>query len=259
MLQGRSPCPPLPLMSSGLHLSNTSAVEMTVLSLLKGVHPSPGEHRRHAPHDAPEPPGPLGAGLGVPHPAHQPVEHHQHAVVVLRCRHLVEVAVRPQGQQPALLAGHRPSVVEVPLVAHDDDGSLVCVQVVPDGADQSADGVETGSVTDAVDEDATVGPPQLLRQQRRLHAQILSEQVREFIHRRITHSDLHICGDESCKHSLQDLQGFLPEHLSGSAVSHQGASVCLLPQNKASPKCSESFPGRPPPDCGWKPILQDAN
>lgn len=151
---------------------------MNVLSLLKGVHPSPGEHRRHASHNAPEPQGPLRIGLRVPHPAHQPVKHHEHAVVVLRCGHLVEVAVRLEGQQPALLAGHSPSVVEVPLVSHDDYRSLVCVQapVVSgglDGVDEPADGVETGSVTDAVDKNVTIGPLHLLRKERRLHAQIL--------------------------------------------------------------------------------------
>lgn len=157
---------------------------MNVLSLLKGVHPSPGEHRRHASHDAPEPQGPLCIGLRVPHPAHQPVKHHEHAVVVLCCRHLVEGAVRLEGQQSALLAGHSPPMVEVPLVAYDDYGSLVCVQAVSgglDGVDEPADGVETGSVTDAVDENVTVGPLHLLRKERSLHAQILSDQIRDFI------------------------------------------------------------------------------
>lgn len=158
-------------------------VAARVLSLLKGVHPSPGECRRHASHDAPEAQGgPLGAGLGAPHPAHQPVKRREDAVVVLRRRHLVEVAAGLEGQPPALLAGHGPPVVQVPLVAHDDDGGLVCAQAVsgrPDGLDEPADGVETGSVADAVDEDEPVGPLHLLRKERRLQAQILSEQMRD--------------------------------------------------------------------------------
>lgn len=169
---------------------------MNVLSLLKGVHPSPGEHRRHASHDAPEPQWPLRIGLRVPHPAHQPVKHHEHAVVVLRCRHLVEGAVGFEGQQPALLAGHSPSVVEVPLVAHDDYGSLVCVQVVSgglDGVDEPAHRVETGSVTDAVDKNVAVGPLDLLRAERCPHAQILSDQIRDFIQPQMTRNNAFKC------------------------------------------------------------------
>lgn len=149
--------------------------------LLKGVHPSPGEHRGHAFHDAPEAQRPLGMRLSVPHPPHQPMKHHEHAVVVLRRWHLVKVAVRLEGQQPALLAWHSPPVVEVPFVAHDNYGSLACIQVVScglDGMDQPADGVEAGSVTDAVDKNVTIRPLHLLREERRLHAQILSDQRR---------------------------------------------------------------------------------
>lgn len=138
---------------------------LLILSALDRVYPPPGEHCRHAFHDALQPQGPLHGQLGVPHPAHQPVEHHEHAVVVLGRRHLIEVAVCPEGQQPALLARHRAPVVQVPLVAHDHDGGLVGAGVVPggpDGVDESADRVETGPVADAVDQDVAVGPLELL-------------------------------------------------------------------------------------------------
>lgn len=86
-------------------------------------------------------------------------------MVVLGRRHLVEVAVCPEGQQPALLARHRAPVVQVPLVAHDHDGGFVRARVVPggsDGVDEAADRVETGPVADAVDQDVAVGPLELL-------------------------------------------------------------------------------------------------
>lgn len=154
---------------------------LTPWVLLKGVRAPPGEHRRHAFHDAPEAQRPLGVGLSVPHPPHQPVERHEHAVVVLRRRHLVEVAARLEGQQPALLARDGPPVVEVPFVPHDDHGGLARPQAVPGGLDgvrQPADGVEAGPVTDAVDKNVTIRPLRLLRQERRLHAGILSDQKR---------------------------------------------------------------------------------
>ena len=133
----------------------------SVVVLLKGVCPSPCEHRGHALHDAPEAQRPLHRQLSVLHPVHQPVKHHQHAVVVLGRRHLVEVAVCLEGQHPALLAQHRPPVVQVPLVAHDHYGRLVCAQVVFGGLDElnePADGVETGPVADAVDQNVAVCP-----------------------------------------------------------------------------------------------------
>lgn len=151
--------------------------------MLQGVHPSPGEHRRHALHDALQTHGPLHGQLGVPHPVHQPVEHHEHAVVVLGHRHLVEVAVRLQGEQPALLTQHRPPVLQVPLVGHDHNGTFVPVGIVfggADGVDQPAHCVETGPVADAVDQNVAVGPLELLLHGRRLLERILSNQTQDF-------------------------------------------------------------------------------
>lgn len=138
---------------------------VSAMVLLKGVCPSPGKHRRHAFHYALEPQRPLHGQLGVLHPVHQPVKHHEHAVVVLGRRHLVEVAVCFESQQPALLAKHRPPVVQVPLVAHNHYRSFVRVQVVfrrLDRLNEPADGVETGPVTDAIDKNVAVCPLDLL-------------------------------------------------------------------------------------------------
>ncbi len=148
--------------------------------LLKGISPSPGEHCRHALHDALEPQRSLHGQLGVLHPVHQPMKHHEHTVVVLGHRHLVEVAVCFESQQPALLAQHRPPVVQVPLVAHNHYGRFLCVQVVfsgPDGLNEPADGVEAGPVADAVDENVAVRPLDLLFKESRLHRHVLQEQT----------------------------------------------------------------------------------
>lgn len=89
-------------------------------------------------------------------------------MVVLGRRHLVEVAVCFESQQPALLALHRSSVVKVPLVAHNHDRSLVCVQIVfgrLDCVNEPADGVEAGSVTDTVNQNEAIRPLDLLLKQ----------------------------------------------------------------------------------------------
>lgn len=89
------------------------------------------------------------------------MKRHEHTVVVLGCWHLVEVTVCVESQQPSLLAQDSPPVVQVPLVTHNHYGDFVCVQVVfvgLDGVNEPAEGVETDSVTDAVDQDVGICP-----------------------------------------------------------------------------------------------------
>lgn len=52
-----------------------------------------------------------------------------------------------------------------------------------------------------------------------------------------------------------------PQMLSNSLTTSrcQGDRVCLLPPSKASPKYSEWFPSRPPPNCGCRRILPGKN
>lgn len=104
------------------------------------------------------------------------MKHGEHAVVVVCRRDLVEEAVRVQGQQLALLSQHRPPVVQVPFVAHDHDVHLVFAEGVFGGLDalnELADGIETGSVADAVDQNEAICPLDLLTAGGRLHQRVL--------------------------------------------------------------------------------------
>lgn len=90
---------------------------------------------------------------------------HEHTVVVLGGRHLIELAVCVESQQPALFARHCPSVVQVPFVTHNHYGYFVRTQAVLGGFDslnEPANCVETGPVADAVDQNKAIGPPHLL-------------------------------------------------------------------------------------------------
>lgn len=154
---------------------------VSLLVLLKGVRPFSGKDCRHAFHYPPEPQGPpLRGQLGILHPIDQPMKHHEHAVIVLCGRHLIEVAVCFESQQPALFTQHRPTVVQVPLVANYHYRSFVRVQVVfgrLNSLNEPADCVEAGSVTDAVDKNVAVRPLNLLLKEGCLLRQILSKQM----------------------------------------------------------------------------------
>ena len=100
----------------------------------------------------------------------------EHAVVVLCSWHLIEEAVHVESQQLALLTQHGPSVVQVPLVTHDHYGRFICTMAVFGGLDalnEPADVVEAGPVTDAVDQDVAISPPDLLMEEWWLPRKIL--------------------------------------------------------------------------------------
>ena len=125
----------------------------------------PGKHGRHALHDALDAGGLLDDGARLSDAVHQPVEHHDHAVVVFGGRHLEELAARGQGQQPALFAKDRAAVVKVPLVTHDGDGHLLQPHVFLgglDALDEPSHHVETGPVADAVHQHEAICPLQSL-------------------------------------------------------------------------------------------------
>ena len=138
----------------------------SVLRVFRVV-PSPPEHSRHAPHDALDARRCFLQGSGLPDQLQQAVEGQQHAVIVLRGGDLEEAAVGGEGQEPALLAGHRAAVPQVPLVPHDDDGGPGRRAGTPPGpAPPEPPHLllhhgEAGAVADAVDQDEAVGPLEL--------------------------------------------------------------------------------------------------
>lgn len=89
------------------------------------------------------------------------MEDHEGPVISLSCRDLIETAVQREGQEPPLLAGHHPLVVQVPFVAHNDNGHLLLALPLLcclDELDFEGQDVEAGTVTDTVDQDKAVCP-----------------------------------------------------------------------------------------------------
>lgn len=87
----------------------------------------------------------------------------KHAMVGFSCRDLEEAAVCGEGEQSALLARHGSLMQQISLVPYNDDRCW-CGQL-PSLADELhllPDHLETGAVTDAVDQDHAVCPLKLL-------------------------------------------------------------------------------------------------
>lgn len=148
--------------------------------LSKWICPSSGKHSRHAFYYALKPQRSLCGELGILHPVHKAVKHRDNAVVVLCSRDFIEEAVHAEGQHPALLTQHCPSVEQVLFVAHYHYGDLIPAKAVSGGFDllnQPADGVKAGSVTDAVDQDEAICPLDLLMEMWGFHRQILQNKT----------------------------------------------------------------------------------
>lgn len=125
--------------------------------------PPPPEDGGHAPHDALDAGVLLAGAAALPHRLQELVEDHQGAVVGLGGRDLKEVTVGRNGEQAPLLAGDLPPVLEVALVAHDDDGrGAVAPLQLADALELLAHHLEAVAVADAVDQDEAVRPAQLL-------------------------------------------------------------------------------------------------
>lgn len=91
------------------------------------------------------------------------VKNQQHTVVGFSRWDLEEAAVCREGEQSALLAGHGSLMQQVSLVPHDDDRDR-CGQLpsLPDELHLFPDHLKAGAIADAVDQDHTVCPLQLL-------------------------------------------------------------------------------------------------
>ncbi len=91
------------------------------------------------------------------------MKNQQHTVVGFSRRDLEEAAVCREGEQSALLARHGSLKQQVSLVPHDDDrGRCRQLPSLPDELHLLPDHLKAGAIADAVDQDHTVCPLQLL-------------------------------------------------------------------------------------------------
>lgn len=121
------------------------------------------EHCGHASDDTLDSDHPLFKCSGHLDEVQDFVKDQLHAMVGFSRRDLEEAAVCREGEQSALLARHGSLMQQVSLVTHDDDRGR-CRQL-PSLADELhllPDHLEAGAIADAVDQDHTVCPLELL-------------------------------------------------------------------------------------------------
>jgi len=149
----------------------------------EGVRSLTGKHSRHGLDDATDPRALFQRQFGVRDALGQSMEDREGPVISLGCRDLVETAVRREGQEPPLLAGDCPPVVQVPFVAHDDDGHLLLALPLLgrlDELDLEGQDIEAGAVADAVDQDKAVCPLDSLLLRGALLCLLLGKEKRVF-------------------------------------------------------------------------------